>query len=181
MPALSGSSALLLVTVVIPTYNEATRIGKTVRRHADEVVVVDDGSTDPERVRHTRRMNRMSTGAGVREVEPQVMPRWSDPWAAVVIFGRMLATVAEAEALLVVDRDWGIDVWTVVNRSSSQTREQLADRQWNFMQVFPDLDVDFHILDRRDDPMESFVRPGDYDMYIRLKANAHSGPTPSAS
>lgn len=121
-------------------------------------------------------MNKVSTEVGVREVEravPKVMTRWGDPWAAVMIFARMLATVAEAEAVLVIDRGWGVDVWTVVNHSSSQTRGQLADKQWNFMQVFPDLDVDFHILDRRGEPLESFIRPSDYDVFIRLKANAY--------
>ena len=94
----------------------------------------------------------MFTEVGVREIErtvPKLMRRWSDPWAAMMIFARMLTMVAEAEAVLVIDRGWGVDVWTVVNRSSPQTRAQLADKQWNFMQVFPDLNVDFHILDRR--------------------------------
>lgn len=39
----------MTLSVVIPAYNEATRIGKTVRearRYADEVIVVDDGSAD---------------------------------------------------------------------------------------------------------------------------------------
>jgi glycosyltransferase involved in cell wall biosynthesis len=39
----------MLTSVVIPAYNEATRIGKTVRqarKYANEVVVVDDGSQD---------------------------------------------------------------------------------------------------------------------------------------
>jgi hypothetical protein len=117
----------------------------------------------------------------VKEVERAVpkMTRRSDPWAAVIVFARMLTAIAEAEALLVIDRGWGVDVWTVVNRSSSQTRGQLADKQWNFMQVFPDLDVDFHILDRRDESLESFVRPSDYDVFIKLKADAHSGSTSS--
>ena len=39
------------------------------------------------------------------------------------------------------------------------------------MQVFPDLDVDFHILDRRDEPMETFVCPSDYDMFINTSAS----------
>ena len=122
-------------------------------------------------------MSRMPVGVGVREVErpiPKVMRRWSDPWTAVMAFGRMLTAIAEAEVLLVIDRGRGIDIWTVINRSSAQTRSQLADKQWSFMQVFPDLDVDFHILDRRNEPLERFVRPSDYDIFIRLKANAHS-------
>ena len=124
----------------------------------------------------------MSTEVGVTEVEravPKLMRRWSDPWAAMMIFARMLTALAEAEAVLVIDRGWGVDVWTVVNHSSPQTRAQLADKQWNFMQVFPDLDVDFHILDRRGEPLESFVRPSDYDIFIRLKGNAYSRSTSS--
>jgi len=93
----------------------------------------------------------------------------------------MLAAVPEAEAVLVSDRGWGLDVWTVVNHSSPQTRHQLADKQWNLLQVFPDLDVDFHILDRRGEPLESFVHPSDYDMFVRLKANAQSRSTSPTS
>ena len=117
---------------------------------------------------------------GVREIEraiPKVVMRRSDPWTAVLVFGRMLTAVAEA--LLVIDRGWGVDIWTVVNHSSPQMRSQLADKQWNFMQVFPDLDVDFHILDRRGEPLERFIRPSDYDVFIRLKTNAWTGSTSS--
>ncbi len=119
----------------------------------------------------------MSTEIGVATAERttlRVMARGSDPWLAVMAFGRMLATVAEAEALLVMDRGAEVDVWTVVNRSSPQSRRRLADQQWNLMQVFPDLDMDFHILDRRDEPLDRLVRPNEYDMFIRLRANAYS-------
>ena len=37
------------ISAVIPAYNEEGRVGEVVRRalrHADEVVVIDDGSTD---------------------------------------------------------------------------------------------------------------------------------------
>lgn len=40
----------MTVTVIIPAYNEAARIGDVVQEalaYADEIVVVDDGSTDP--------------------------------------------------------------------------------------------------------------------------------------
>jgi hypothetical protein len=100
--------------------------------------------------------------------------QWIDPWMAVMVLGRMLSTVAAAEALVVIDRGSGIDVWTVVSNSSSQTRRELADRQWSFMQVFTGLDIDFHILDRGDEPIEQFVRANECDMFIRLKANALS-------
>lgn len=112
-----------------------------------------------------------------REVEREASEaiHWrSDPWSAIMAFRGILMAMPEAEALLIVNRGWGLDIWTLVNRSSTRTRRQLAEKQWNFMQVFPDLDVEFHILDRRDEPMETFVRPSDYDVFIKLKSNAHS-------
>jgi glycosyltransferase involved in cell wall biosynthesis len=39
----------MILSVVIPAYNEASRIGRTVSEaltYADKVIVVDDGSTD---------------------------------------------------------------------------------------------------------------------------------------
>lgn len=117
------------------------------------------------------------TGIGVEmmsQTTVQSVWQWIDPWMAVMVLGRMLSTVAAAEALVVIDRGWGIDVWTVVSNSSSQTRRELADRQWSFMQVFTGLDIDFHILDRGDEPIEQCVRPNECDMFIRLKANALS-------
>jgi hypothetical protein len=125
-------------------------------------------------------MSAMKTSEVEREVTEAV--HWqSGHWGAVMAFCGMLMAMAETEALLIVNRGWGLDIWTVVNRSSPGTRRQLAEKQWNFMQVFPDLDVDFHILDRRDEPMETFVRPSDYDMFIKLKSNAHSNTAQATS
>jgi hypothetical protein len=107
-------------------------------------------------------MSAMKTSEVEREGTEAVHWR-SSHWGAVMAFCGMLMAMAETEALLIVNRGWGLDIWTVVNRSSTRTRRQLAEKQWNFMQVFPDLDVDFHILDRRDEPMETFVRPSDYE------------------
>lgn len=120
----------------------------------------------------------------VREVEQEVTEavHWrSGHWGAVMAFCGMLMTMPEAEALLIVNRGRELDMWTVVNCSSTRTRRQLAEKQWNFMQVFPDLDVDFHILDRRDESMETFVRPSDYDMFIKLKSNVHSNTAQATS
>ncbi len=124
-----------------------------------------------------RGVERTPAGVGVgmmSQTTAHSVWQWTDPWMAVMVLGRMLSTVAEAEALVVVDRGWGIDVWTVVSCSSPQIRRELADRQWSFMQVFTGLDVDFHILDRKGEPLEQFVNPNECDMFIRLKANAFS-------
>ena len=54
------------ITAVIPTHNEATRIGRVVEEtlpHADDVLVVDDGSTDQTRT--------IAENAGARVVSNQ--------------------------------------------------------------------------------------------------------------
>lgn len=48
-PIVSFAVLPVMVSVVIPAYNEAPRIARTVlaaRAHADQVIVIDDGSTD---------------------------------------------------------------------------------------------------------------------------------------
>lgn len=110
-----------------------------------------------------------------REIERKALEtiHWrSDPWSAIMAFRGMLMAIPEAEALLIINHGWGLDIWTVFNYSSTQTRHRLAEKQWNFMQVFSDLDVDFHILDRHGESLETFVRPSDYDVFIKLKSNA---------
>ena len=76
------------------------------------------------------------------------------------------------------------EVREVVHRGQSlfhSNATPACEKQWNFMQVFSHLDVDFHILDRRDEPMETFVCPSDYDIFIKLKSNAHSNTAQATS
>ena len=82
-----------------------------------------------------------------------------EPSLAVVAFRRLLSDVPEADAILVRDLGWGYDIWTIVNHSTPETRAQLAARQWAFMETYPGLDVDFHIIDRQCLPLREFVWP----------------------
>lgn len=94
-----------------------------------------------------------------------------DPWLALMAFRRLVASVPETEAIVARDHGWGLDVWTLVHRSTVETRQALADQQWGLMEMYPDLDVDFHIVDRQDIPLESFVSPAEYDLFIRVRSS----------
>lgn len=92
-----------------------------------------------------------------------------DPWLALMAFRRLVAPIPGTEAIVARDHGWGLDVWTLVHQSTSETRQALADRQWELIAMYPDLDVDFHIVDRQDAPLESFVSPTEYDLFIRVR------------
>ncbi len=92
-----------------------------------------------------------------------------DPWLALLAFRRLVAPIPGAEGIVARDHGWGLDVWTLVHRSTLETRQALADRQWELMAMYPDLDVDFHIVDRQEISLESFVSPTEYDLFIRIR------------
>jgi len=92
-----------------------------------------------------------------------------DPWLALMAFRRLIASIPGTEAIVVRDHGWGLDVWTLVRDSTPETRQALADQQWKLMSLYPDLDVDFHIVDRQDSPLETFVSPTEYDLFIRVR------------
>ena len=94
-----------------------------------------------------------------------------DPWLALLAFRRLVIHVPGTEAIAARDHGWGLDVWTFVRRSGVETRQALARRQWKLMTMYPELDVDFHIVDRQDTPLESFVSPAEYDLFIRVRSS----------
>lgn len=92
-----------------------------------------------------------------------------DPWLALITFRRLVAHIPGIEAILARDRGWGMDIWTLVHESTAETREAIANSQWQLLTMYPDLDVDFHIIDRDGAPFETFVSPSEYDLFIRIK------------
>ena len=63
----------MTVSVIIPAYNEAARIGPVVReagRHADEVLVVDDGSDDGTGKVAGKEGGRVLRALGYRKRQP---------------------------------------------------------------------------------------------------------------
>jgi hypothetical protein len=94
-----------------------------------------------------------------------------DPWLALLAFRRLVTSVPGSEAIMARDHGWGLDVWTFMHGSTVETRQSLADQQWALMAMYPELDVDFHIVDRQDTPLESFVLPTEYDLFIRVRSS----------
>lgn len=92
-----------------------------------------------------------------------------EPWLALLAFRRLVTPIPGAEAIVARDHGWGLDVWTFVHRSTVETRQALANRQWELMTMYPELDVDFHVVDRQDTPLESMVSPTEYDLFIRVR------------
>ena len=94
-----------------------------------------------------------------------------DPWLALLTFRRLIASIPGVEAIVVRDHGWGLDVWTVVHRSTPETRQALAAQQWQLMTMYSELDLDFHIVDRQDIPLETFISPAEYDLVIRIRSS----------
>ncbi|OGO41082.1 MAG: hypothetical protein A2Z04_02520 [Chloroflexi bacterium RBG_16_57_9] len=92
-----------------------------------------------------------------------------DPWLALLTFRHMVTPIRKVDAIVARGHDWGLEVWTLVHHSNVDVRQVLADRQWELMRMYPDLDVNFHILDRLDTPLESFLLPTEYDFFIRVR------------
>jgi hypothetical protein len=92
-----------------------------------------------------------------------------DPWLALLAFRRLVIHISGTEAIAARDHGWGLDVWTFVHRSGVETRQALVRQQWELMTMYPELNVGFHIVDRQDIPLESFVSPSEYDLFTRVR------------
>lgn len=101
------------------------------------------------------------------ELSPELIRQ--DPWLALLAFRRLVASIPGIEAIVARDHGWGLDVWTLVHNSTSETRQALAAQQWELMTRYPELNIDFHIVDRQDTPLESFISPAEYDLFIRVR------------
>ena len=92
-----------------------------------------------------------------------------DPWLTLMTLRHLITPIASVEAILARDLGGALDVWTLVHHSDARTRASLADQQWEFMRLYPDVDVDFHIVERGGIPLESFVSPAECDLFVRVR------------
>ena len=92
-----------------------------------------------------------------------------DPWLTLMTLRHLITPIASVEAILARDLGGALDVWTLVHHSDARTRASLADQQWEVMRLSPDVDIDFHIVDRQDTALETFVSPAEYDLYLRVR------------
>ncbi len=58
-------------------------------------------------------------------------------------------------------------LWTVVDRVDDATRDAIYWQEWALMERYPDVDFDFHILERRGRPLDTFLSLADMDVFLR--------------
>jgi len=100
--------------------------------------------------------------------------RLPDPWLSMLVFRRMLTGVPTVEKLLARVQDWGLAVWIIVNNSTEDIRYQIYDKEWEFMQRFPGLGVNFTLIDREGQPLEQLATLQDIDLQFTLRELAHA-------
>ena len=84
-----------------------------------------------------------------------------------VDFASMLAGIPSVVAVLAHCRDWGYDITTVVQASSTRDRYAIYDCQWRLMEQFADVEFEFHVLDCLDRSLEECISIPD-DAYVIL-------------
>jgi len=97
-----------------------------------------------------------------------------DPWACMLVFRRMLQGIPAVEKLLARAHDWGLMIWVIVNNSTADTRYQIYDKEWELMQRFSGLGVNFHVIDRQDRPLEQLITLQDIDLQFAFRELSHA-------
>ncbi len=97
-----------------------------------------------------------------------------DPWACMLVFRRMLQGIPAVEKLLARAQDWGLMIWVIVNNSTEDTRYQIYDKEWELMQRFSGLGVNFHVIDRQDRPLEQLITLQDIDLQFAFRELSHA-------
>jgi hypothetical protein len=92
-----------------------------------------------------------------------------DPWLSMLVFRRMLEGIPTVEKLLAREQDWGLRIWIIVKNSTEDIRYQIYDKEWELMQRFPGLGVNFTLIDREDQPLEQLVTLQDIDLQFTFR------------
>lgn len=90
---------------------------------------------------------------------PEVQTMWE----------RLTATPA-VEAVMARRAGNQYAIWTVVDRVDEQTREFIYWQEWALMEQYPDLNFDFHLLERHSRPLETLITITDIDLFMRREA-----------
>jgi len=91
-----------------------------------------------------------------------------------LVFRRMLQGIPAVEKLLARAHDWGLMIWVIVNNSTADTRYQIYDKEWELMQRFSGLGVNFHVIDRQDRPLEQLITLQDIDLQFAFRELSHA-------
>jgi prevent-host-death family protein len=94
--------------------------------------------------------------------------------AAVYTFRQLVSEMQAMEAIIVMRIAGGYSIWTVADQLDEATREQLYGREWELMQLYPDLNFDFHLLERQGRDLEEFVTLKHVDLYLQVKEKPYA-------
>jgi prevent-host-death family protein len=93
---------------------------------------------------------------------------------AVYTFRQLVGEMQAVEAIIVTRIAGGYSIWTVADQLGEAARERLYDREWELMQLYPDLNFDFHLLERQGRDLEEFVTLKHVDLYLQVKEKPYA-------
>jgi prevent-host-death family protein len=94
--------------------------------------------------------------------------------AAVYTFRQLVSEMRGMEAIIVTRIAGGYSIWTVADQLNEATRERLYNQEWELMQLYPDLNFDFHLLERQGRDLEEFVTLKYVDLYLQVKEKPYA-------
>jgi hypothetical protein len=78
-----------------------------------------------------------------------------------VVFAAMLRQYEFVEKVIYWDNKDELSIMTVVNNSTRQQREFIYGRQWDLLQLFNNISVDFNLIDRHDALLDELITVGE--------------------
>ena len=74
------------------------------------------------------------------------------------MFAATVLAIESVESVIYETRNDTLKLWIVVNNSQEDQRYAIYDKQWEIMQLFPDVLVDFVVMDRYDRPLDTIAQ-----------------------
>jgi hypothetical protein len=71
----------------------------------------------------------------------------------------LLSGAPGVEQILIVADENVVHVWSIVNNLSDDQRHHVYECEGKLLDTFPDVPLDFHVVDRRDAPADGLI-PG---------------------
>jgi len=73
-------------------------------------------------------------------------------------FSAMVLAIESVESVVYETQTDTLKLWIVVNNSQENQRYAIYDKQWEAMQSYPQVLIDFVVLDRYDRPLDSIIQ-----------------------
>lgn len=77
--------------------------------------------------------------------------------AVVSAFAFFVKSLGYIEKVIFKGKDGKFNIWTIVNNTNIDQRYAIYDRQWEVMQFFRNVQVEFNLIDREGIPLEKII------------------------